>query len=411
MGSRKSALREERGVTLVLMALMLFLTLGMSALAIDYGMIKAAKAEAQRAMDAAALAGASSFLEPDDPAVDKAVVAEARAREYAAKHDVHRVVINSAAGAGVVDVTVNTAGKKVTASYTSPPITLGFAQLFGSSTMGIKASATAEAAEVGRAVDCVKPFLVPDMWYESNKTTQDFSPADNIWQGGLRPRDGGENWVYEPGAGDRYVPYDPKASISDQAYQTGWGSALRSTNGDYGQKMLIKPQQGNGQRNSMFYLLFDMTPNQNTREEIQTCTPSSQRSVGQEVPIQPGGATGQVRQGVTALMNLDPAAQWNYTTNTVNGSQPPPGSGIDPAGWNWSRSPRVITIALFDPIYIANGVMPGGNSLITINNFARMWLNDVDGNDNVTAVFLGFTTGGASGGQVGPLVKVLRLVK
>ena len=42
MSTRKSALREERGVTLVLMALMLFLTLGMSALAIDYGMIKAA---------------------------------------------------------------------------------------------------------------------------------------------------------------------------------------------------------------------------------------------------------------------------------------------------------------------------------------------------------------------------------
>ena len=54
--------RGERGVTLVLMAVMLFLALGMSAMVIDYGMIKAAEAEAQRAMDAAALAGASSFL-------------------------------------------------------------------------------------------------------------------------------------------------------------------------------------------------------------------------------------------------------------------------------------------------------------------------------------------------------------
>ena len=92
MGSRKSALREERGVTLVLMALMLFLALGMSALAIDYGMIKAAKAEAQRAMDAAALAGASAFLIPD-PATDFSGIAEARAREFAKKHDVHRTPV------------------------------------------------------------------------------------------------------------------------------------------------------------------------------------------------------------------------------------------------------------------------------------------------------------------------------
>jgi hypothetical protein len=372
-------------------------------------MIKAAKAEAQRAMDAAALAGASAFLDPDDPLVDKAAVAEARAREYAAKHDVHRTFINSAAGAGFVEVFVDPDKEQVTASYTSPELTLWFAQMFGSATMGIKASATAEAGEVGRAVDCVKPFLVPDMWDESDPI-QDVN-NNNIWEGGLRPRDGGENWIYQPEAGDRYVPFDPRASTSDQALQTGLGSALRGTNGDYGLPFLIKPQQGNGQRNSMFYMLFDMTPNQNTREEIQTCTPSSQRSVGEEVPIQPGGATGQVRQGVQAIMAQDPGARWNYTTNTVDGSQPPAGSNIPPSAWNWSQSPRVVTIALFDPIYIKDGVMPGGNSMVTINNFARMWLNDVDGNDNVTAVFLGFSTGGANGGHVGPLVKVLRLIK
>lgn len=411
MGSCKSALREERGVTLVLMALMVFLAMGMSALAIDYGMIKAAKGEAQRAMDAAALAGASAFLDPEDPLIDKAVVAENRAREYAAKHDVHREVINSAAGAGFVDVTVNTAEEKVTASYTSPPLTLWFAQMFGPATMGIKASATAEAGEVGKAVDCVKPFLVPDMWYESNKTTQDFNPADNLWQGTLRPRDGGEDWKYEPENGDRYVPFDPKASISDQASQTGLGSALRSTNGDYGMPMLIKPQQGNAQRSSMAYMLFDMTPNQNTYQEITTCTESSKLSVGDSVDIKPGGTTGQVKNGVKDIMALDPNARWNYVTKTVESSQPPPGSTIPQASWNWNQSPRVITIALFDPIFIKDGNVPTGNFSVTVNNFARMWLNDADGNDNVTAVFLGFTTGGANGGQVGPLVKILRLIK
>jgi len=414
-GSSKGVRQDERGVTLVLMALMLFLAMGMSAMAIDYGMIKAAKGEAQRAMDAAALAGASAFLDPDDPLVDKAAVAEGRAREYAGKHDVHRIAINSAVGAGFVDVAVNTAEERVTASYTSPPLTLWFAQMFGSATMGIQASATAEAGQIGRSVDCVKPFLVPDMWDETDPA-QDLD-EDHLWDGAIKLKDGGEDWIYEPNNPDNpshhdsYVPYDPTASLADQADQTGLGSAFRSTNGDYGMKMLIKPQLGNDRRNSMFYLLFDLDEDLNTRAEINSCTESSRIAVGASVPIKPGGTTGQVKHGVDDLMALDPDARWNYSTNTVDGSRPPAGSGIDPAHWDWHQSSRVITIALFDPIFIENGEMPAGNSTVTISNFARMWLNDSDGNDNVTSVFLGFTTGGATGGEIGPLVKVLRLVK
>src|SRR5205809_7399093 len=90
--SRVPARTSERGVTLLIMAITIFLTLGMAALAIDYGMIKTAKAEAQRAMDAAALAGASAF-QVSDPAVDKNALAIARAKEFAAKHTVRGVAI------------------------------------------------------------------------------------------------------------------------------------------------------------------------------------------------------------------------------------------------------------------------------------------------------------------------------
>ena len=422
MRARTSGRRGERGVTLVLMAVMLFLALGMSAMVIDYGMIKAAEAEAQRAMDAAALAGASSFLEPEDPLVDRAAVAEARAREYAANHDVHNVMIDTAAGAGIVDVTVDMAEETVTASFTSPAIPLWFARIFGYATMGIRASATAEAGSVGRAVDCVKPFLVPDMWDETDPA-EDLD-GDKLWDGSERGRDGGEDWIFEPDEGDRYVPFDPEAPLEDQPDQTGLGSSytyggssmpnLRgSTSGDYGTPMLIKGQLGmpSGQRTSMFYFLFDLNENMNTREEINGCTESSKIAIGDSVPIKPGGTTGQVKHGVNDLMEQDPEAYWDYTDNTVVGSQPPLGSPIAAGNWNWSESPRVITIALFDPNVIANGVMPGGGSQVTVANMARMWLNDVDANDNVTAVFLGFTTGGAAGGEVGPLVKVLRLIK
>ena len=50
---------NRAGATMVVAAVMILMFLSMSALAIDYGMVKTAKAEAQRAMDGAALAGAS----------------------------------------------------------------------------------------------------------------------------------------------------------------------------------------------------------------------------------------------------------------------------------------------------------------------------------------------------------------
>ena len=419
---RAGTRRGERGAALVLMALMLFLAIGMSALVVDYGMIKASEAEAQRAMDAAALAGASAFLDPEDPLVVREVIAENRAREYAAKHEVHRMPIQADEALGYVDVEVDPVAETVTASYTSPAIQLWFASVIGIPTMGITASATAEAGSVGRAVDCVKPFLVPDMWDETDPT-QDLD-GDKLWDGSLRGRDGGEDWIFEPDKGDRYVPFDPDAPLADQPYQTGLGSSYTSggssipnlrgsTSGDYGTPMLIKGQLGmpDGQRTSMFYFLFDLNENMNTRAEINSCTESSRIAIGQPVPIKPGGTTGQVKHGVNDLMEQDPDAHWDYTSNTVVGSQPPPGSGIAPGNWNWNQSPRVITIALFDPHVIANGVMPGGGSEVTVTNMARMWLNDVDANDNVTAVFLGFTSGGAAGGEVGALIKVLRLIR
>ena len=59
--------RNDRGATIVLVALMLAALLGIAALAIDVGMLYNARAEAQRAADAAALAGAGSLLAvPDD---------------------------------------------------------------------------------------------------------------------------------------------------------------------------------------------------------------------------------------------------------------------------------------------------------------------------------------------------------
>ncbi len=55
--------RNRRGVSLVIFAISSVAIIGMAALAIDLGMLLRTRAEAQRAADAAALAGASAFTE------------------------------------------------------------------------------------------------------------------------------------------------------------------------------------------------------------------------------------------------------------------------------------------------------------------------------------------------------------
>src|SRR5687767_5660132 len=161
MRSNRSARHAERGVTLVMMALMLFLALGMSAIVVDYGMIKASKAEAQRAVDAAALAGASAFLIPD-PTVDKQAEAEARAREYAKKHAVHRIAITDP------QITVDLSKPDtITVTYAGPQMPMWFAQTIGVPTMAINASARARAFETSNAA-CVMPVAIPDLWQNND---------------------------------------------------------------------------------------------------------------------------------------------------------------------------------------------------------------------------------------------------
>src|SRR5713226_8847731 len=66
MSNRRIAIRrrpEERGQTIVLVAIALVSLLGMAALAIDVTTLYVARGEMQRAADAAALAGAKAFVD------------------------------------------------------------------------------------------------------------------------------------------------------------------------------------------------------------------------------------------------------------------------------------------------------------------------------------------------------------
>src|SRR5690348_11804430 len=128
---RTTMLRNERGVTLALMAITIVLMLSMAALAIDYGRMKTARAEAQRATDAAALAGASAYQESGTQAVLDSN-ARTRARTW--------IVKNSVAGKQILlsqmdSVKADFAHQRVDVWFTSAPVKTWFGNVLGTANM------------------------------------------------------------------------------------------------------------------------------------------------------------------------------------------------------------------------------------------------------------------------------------
>ena len=390
MRDRGRARLKRRGVTLALVALILVMVLGLSALAIDLGMIQAASDEAQRAADAAALAGASAFIDYAG-AAQMADTAKSRALTYATANSIRHTPIVAAevaesVKADTIWVTVHRNG-----------VPTWFANTFGVSSANVKrrAAATASAGQVSQ--NCIKPFLLVDLWHESDKTNQDLNSND-VMDGATGGKNGGEQWFYEPNGtpADRYQAWNPDDPSNPNA--TGYGSGHAGFSSDRGLPILIKPQTGNAQRQGNWYYTLD-GPGHNLRDDIENGCINA--NVGDTPNYASGGKTGQARQGVNYLVGEDPGASWDNTTKQVVGSNYA----------DWTQSPRVIVVGLMDPIYvaIAGGKKPPKNDKPDPNskfsNFARVFLEQADGNENISARFIGFASGGAGGsGSGGALV-------
>ena len=100
-------IRDQEGASLVLVAFTMVALLGMSALAIDVGMLYTAKGQAQNAADSGALAGAGALLlAPEDG--DAAVI---EAELFAEKHEIIQQTVQVEPAA---DVQVDLANQTVT---------------------------------------------------------------------------------------------------------------------------------------------------------------------------------------------------------------------------------------------------------------------------------------------------------
>jgi hypothetical protein len=393
---------DERGGTLVLVAVVLVALFGLAALSVDVGMGYTAKIEAQRAADAGALAGASAFL--DFQAADAVVPAEARAYDFALRNEIRNIPVDSPE----VTVQVLPDSFKVRVWVERQAIGTWFARLIGFDQLTVVAMAAAQATEAGSA-RCLKPIALPDMWHDAD----DDDNGDRVW-------DEGEEWNLGSHPDDRYIPYEGPGG---PAGATGYGSEWRGPQQDFGRQISLKSPDPNAEYvpNPGTFLPWRLPVDEDQetcdtgggggqdagaavyRQNLCSCN-DSQIELGAEYEIQTGNMVGPTAQGIDELTSEDPNAWWDPTMNDNRG-------GIQDSqyGGDGMTSPRVVRLAIFDPTEIEGS----GMQTIRFNNFALMFIEDQQSlQDPILGRFLYYVSGEESAGPAtGSLVRYLRLVE
>ncbi len=171
--------KNERGITIVLVAISLLSLLGMAALAIDVSTLYMAHGEAQRAADAAALAGArmfatsgytsaSSTLAASDICQTSAVPgAAAAANRQAEAVAAQNLIAGQPAAVQSITCTLTAANPQIAVTIQRTALPTFFGRIWGGATNSVTATAVAEAYNPSGSaapvqVQGVKPWLIPN---------------------------------------------------------------------------------------------------------------------------------------------------------------------------------------------------------------------------------------------------------
>ncbi|MBI4264016.1 MAG: hypothetical protein HY657_06560 [Acidobacteria bacterium] len=348
MGTRVRHLRDdERGMSLALVGLGFIAFFAATTLAVDVGMFMVARAQAQNAADAGALAGAVALaLDSFDdrsaggPAVQSAVTTA-----------LQNPVVGAAVSVGPADVTfpVGPSGQSdrvrvdvLRASARDNPVPTLIGSLFGVHTIDIGANATAEAAPAN-AMTCVRPFTIPDRWIENNGNTT-FERYDN--RGRVLPN---ADVYLRPG---------------DEGYEDVRYDSQR----DRGTRLVLRAGTGGNIAPTMYYSwkMPEAIGGSYYEENIRACN-QSVVTFGYVMQQEPGNMVGPTVQGINDLIAQDPDAYWDEAARVAR----------SPLG----RSPRIFPIPLYDPDEFDKGKQTGRNATLIVANWIGFFVEEAVGNE------------------------------
>ena len=424
--------RNEAGMTLILVAGAMVVLLGISALAIDLVALYVARNEAQRAADAAALAGATIFLSqgcttgvggcvPNGPQ-------EALATTQAINVAAQNLVFGQAPSSSTVTTSFsypNSEEPQITVtvyrdSAHSNAMPTFFAKIFGIKTADVSASATAEAynpsggnASVG--VSCLKPFLVPNC--DPDHPVPSTSPAANKACGGTS---GGSNGATVPCpqgvTGPCYPSYffDPNSTPAGKIVNPGvYNPGPPPSGGVIGEAWQL---HSNAAPSQWYLLGFTGNSGAQLRTFIQQCAPAV-IACHSSLNTANGRKVGPVDQGIDLLIHASADGLGNgqdsicSPTTTPACSTPPypitggannPNPALVGKTFLPPDSDSVASVAFYD----GSALQPGG-STVTVLGFMQLFIRDVTHNsteDLIDTVILSYGGCGTSNSTPPPLV-------
>lgn len=395
--------RHERGSILILVAVAILGLLSFSAFAVDNGIMLSSRRQAQNAADAAALA-AAQYLAWDDPSDQPGaqaigVAVAQRHQIWGSQPDVTLADVTfppcPPGAPGLADVCVRVDVYR-NQRPNGNPLPAFFSTLAGVTDQGTRATATAQVV-FGRASDCLLPFAIPDRWLEVREDEAGAAPDEDPLNHPFDEIEGMSN--LPDGYWDPEDTYDAYYTQGQQA-----GTALPGTPGtdvdlympgsfssggtgydayrDYGLEVLLKAGNGSQIAPSWYYpiVLPDGmgTGASNYRDRIENCT---EVVVPEDMvfTVEPGNMVGPTRQGVTALYNQDPGANWNYNHQNVDGTWGRIEGGCMASG-ACGRSPRWRAAPVFDVDNYMSGHRTGRGDIL-VTGFVGIFIQGMQGND------------------------------
>ena len=342
--------KKEEGWVLVTVAFALIAMVGFVALAVDVGMLYAARTSAQEVADAAALAGALTFI--NNPLAPQPETAQEHALQVALNNE----VMGEAVTAGDVAINVDVANQLVTVNVTSTQNTY-FARVLGPQTADIAAEGIAEAAQYSTGSSCVKPWFIPNTVFSSGAACPACGAGEVLISGG---------------------------EVTDFAYSK------------LGQQFVLKPQNPSTSiAPGQFYAiqLPGTVGADDYRDNISTCSNAYLRC-GNSYSVETGNMVGPTAQGVRDLIGNPSIDSW---TGVVGEYETP--TGLSDMSRNLIIAP--IWDACGMPGFCPAGSFGAGTQVeLQIIGFAVIFLEGIQGND-VIARLINISSCGPGGGGGG----------
>jgi len=411
--------QAQHGATLIMVALSLVILLGISALAIDLVSLYVGRSEAQRAADAAALAGADVFVTSgySSGLVTKGTVRTMAANAASTVGNKNLVGGKSptigttfdascppaASSDGCIDLDTYPNDPRITvvARQTMP---IFFVKIFGVTSAKVSAQATAEAYNPSGggppvAAKCLKPWILPNC--DKNHTNPAYANPNCA---------GGYDYFYDPTlCGNK----TPKGICFPGGAPTGViGEVLTLKSGDPhnapapsqyypvnlppGSTPALCPSTSatgcNGLAGGGGGALY--------RQNIACCNTNQIVCGNVSVNWETGNMQGPTKQGVECLIHESGGSgQDTITFDSTNGFTMTGGSNnpYGLSGKTISSSDSIVTIPLYNGTTPCPGASCGAS--VAIVGFLQIFVQNVNAGGDVTAMVMGVS--GCGGGSPG----------